>query len=149
MYGTWNRLNDVAVARNATSTQITPATGPNEGGTAKVRAKNTGSVKRADEHEPLAGAGADEAAIRPGADHGVDHDVPDLRERDDRARQDRGDSEIVGEEVRQAPGPGRVAKPPVPSDPVAYRAIVRAGRRVVARSGPAAMLMAPVFSGAL
>ena len=45
MYGTWNRLKAVAVARNATSTQITPATGPNTGGTAKVSAKNTGRVK--------------------------------------------------------------------------------------------------------
>ena len=48
MYGTWNRLNAVAVSRNAISTQIAPTTAPRAGGTAKVSAKST-----AIEHAPI------------------------------------------------------------------------------------------------
>jgi hypothetical protein len=43
MYGTWNRLNAVAVSRNATSTHSAPITGPSDGGTANVSANSTGS----------------------------------------------------------------------------------------------------------
>ncbi len=44
MYGTWNRLNAVAVRTNATSTQTAPAAGARAGGTAKVRANSTGRL---------------------------------------------------------------------------------------------------------
>ena len=44
MYGTWNRLNAVAVSVKAMSTQIAPTTGPSAGGTAKVSAKSTGEA---------------------------------------------------------------------------------------------------------
>jgi hypothetical protein len=42
MYGTWNRLNAVAVSRNATKTQSPETTGSSPAGTAKVAMKNTG-----------------------------------------------------------------------------------------------------------
>nr|BFF09402.1 hypothetical protein GCM10025699_07050 [Microbacterium flavescens] len=44
MYGTWNRLNAVAVRVNAKKTQIAATAGPSAGGTAKVRAKSTGML---------------------------------------------------------------------------------------------------------
>ncbi len=48
MYGTWKRLNAVAVSVNAMSTQIAPTTGPSAGGTANVNANSTGSA-----HAPI------------------------------------------------------------------------------------------------
>ena len=44
MYGTWKRLNAVAVARNARNTQVPDAAGARPVGTANVTTKATGSA---------------------------------------------------------------------------------------------------------
>ena len=99
MYGTWKRLNAVAVSVKAKKTHTAPTIGPSDGGTAKVRAKNSGQRERADQHEPAARAVPGEIAVGERADDRVDDDVPDLRDRDDDAGDDRRDAERVGEVV--------------------------------------------------
>jgi hypothetical protein len=118
MYGTWNSENAVAVSTNAMSTHAPEGSSPRPCGTAKVSAKNTG---RAIEPTIMSGrreprrARLRSLAVPITGSMSTSHTFASV------TTMPAASAVMPNESVRKytSTRPGRVPKPPVPSEPMA------------------------------